>query len=283
MLREFVPAVPFPALKESGNFTVPLKFIEVEVNKRKPLVEQEIEKTETALKALGVNIFSPPAALEGIDQVRNLEPITERDIQLGEVIGMPNTAKNTFIARLRQSYPETVISTPEPFEFLTKHDKEFKRLYRGDALRRESSEAEWAFLNSFDGDASKTVITNRSSQDYDMVWRRTFFLAGLSMSFNNLTLSELKPSSIASAIYVFLAQPETSLQREPKGAHGPFMNPNFLRILYSQYLRLIYELRDRKNLTVIDMSGTKKESYRKFLGLYQQVFGQAIEKPPSSA
>jgi hypothetical protein len=274
MLREFISPVPFPALR-GFNGSIPLDFLEKEVNSRKPILEQEVERTEEALKALGVDIYSAPATLSNIDQVKNFERATKSDILLSEVIGMPNTGKDTFIGRLCRYYHEGIVSTLEPYEFLTKHDERFRQFHGQDEIGRESSVALGFLLHSYN--EGRTIITNRSSMDYDIVWRRTYFLAGLSMSWDGSVLSELKPTSISHALYIFLAKPDTSLQRELKGAHGPVMNEKFLTILYSQYLRLIYELRDRKNLTVINMSGTMEENYRKFLDMYQQVFSDILD------
>jgi hypothetical protein len=232
--------------------------------------------TENTLRQFGIESDSPVSAIPNADQLQNPEPLNLFKKPVLEILGMPGSGKDTIIEFLRQLHDPRICCTNEPFTALKKWNKFPKNPSPADiGLYKLAAEiAEFISGVKKGQNETKTVtVLNRSFTD-DLAWIGAQFLSGkwsyVDFRERLYALEGLDGGPLARVI--FMINPETTIKRKEP---GQYINPEFLRVLYQQYLRLIADLTQLKppNLVILDMSGTPEESTQKFVSVFTAITG----------
>lgn len=200
----------------------------------------------------------------------------------------------------RRDYPDRIVAsvlmTDELLEIALKLvsldiEKEEKQRLMGQVLNSQSVADIWdlhddVFEIEAITDKKGIVVADRLYEA--RVWARSLFLAGRigfeefvkleemnTVSIRGLTpsITGLKPPE---SVVIILATPADSLKR--KGREGDLMNEEFLRVLYTQYLRRYWELsvNEFPNLVLFDATCNEEKAMEKMSKIYSQISGDSL-------
>lgn len=261
---------------------------------RQRLLDERFE-TEQALRRLGITEFSLPKDIPRVDTIINKTPLPHDCPVHVCIAGMPGTGKDTLFDRCGDLLAPHISVQPESYTYLKQRGLLGPVLFTDieEWVARERREIEsWTDgidevneRNTVEGYHLMNdgiVLLNRSVID-DPPWLRTFFLDGSFKVVNFISSSLLRATSsfVPDATFFFLVPPEIALERkfEPGEQQRRIINPEFLRILYGQYLRY-YEYLSREtnlpNLIVLDMSGSIDDNFNLFKEKLEEIWGRWI-------
>lgn len=263
---------------------------------------KELTATELALTRMGVNRYTRPDQIPGVNTVQNFTPFLRETVGAVAIVGMPHAGKDTVIAELKELEREGLFFSEEPYQVAKKLGREKRPFFYGvlaESILAASGQIDLALIELVWGQKGQWMF-NRSLTDH-LVWARALFLASYISARDLTSLTsvinrEMNPPHLnldgaqnfhhPLATFVFMITPKLALSEErarpgdlPRDEESTdMMNEWFLQILYEQYLRYISESRSkrRRNLVVLDMSGSKEENFQTFLRLFDQTTGRSL-------
>ncbi len=263
---------------------------------RQRLLDERFE-TEQALGRLGITEFCLPKDIPGAGTIINETPLPHGRPARVCVAGMPGAGKDTILGKCGDLLAPHISVQPEAYtylkqrglagnspvftdieEWVARETREQKSLIDGIEEVNERNTVEGFQLMS-DG----IVLLNRFFID-DPPWLRAFFLDGRfrGRSFIESSLSLATIALVPDATFFFMVPPEIALERKLKHNElpGKILNPEFLRILYGQYLRYYYEYLSGEtnvpNLIILDMSGSIDDNFNLFIDKLEEIWGRWI-------
>lgn len=255
----------------------------------KDILLAEKFKTETLLKRYDLNVQTKPSEIPGVDQIFNLSPLAKegkkRNLHI-EIMGMPRSGKDALLQMLDTLNNKGIISTSEPYASI----KDWKKTMPKDALTQEHLRLAATFGEFISGEVlarrkglekGALIIHNRGFADHP-VFTRTRLMYGeipLKDYFNPEQGWIFRASMEMDAVIILMQNIETSMERQnTETRSGKHLTPDFLTLLYEQYLREIVELRNKnqKNLVVFDSSGTIEDDFQKLRDALSKITGRKI-------
>lgn len=250
---------------------------------KRVLLELEYE-TEEAIRKLGLDLNDrTPSHIPGINTIQNLKPLVGgTGYTFIDVCGMMGAGKNTFIQKLVDLGDERIVSTPEAFHIV----KSMNLFHTGDGLADQQNLLASLMAQLLIGasalperDKGGVIVLNRSFSDNPVFTRARLLYGDLDIRplASQQWLYNLTAINGATGVILCMIPPAQSLERHHEEGIGRYRNPEFLDLLYKEYLRLIYEVRQRnqENFAVLDTSGPSlKDNFQ----LFKETFGKITGK-----
>ncbi len=261
---------------------------------RQRLFDEQFE-TEQALRRLGITEFTLPKDIPRMGTIVHETPLPHDRPARVCVAGMPGAGKDTLLEKCKDLLAPHISIQPEAYTYLKQKGLAGSPVFTDikEWVARESRELrsltdgfeEVDERNTVDGFqlmSDGIVLLNRFFID-DPPWLRAFFLDGRFKAsyFIKSSLSLATIALVPDATFFFMVPPEISLERKLKPNEPPrkVINPDFLRILYGQYLRYYeYLLSETKvpNVIILDMSGNIDDNFNLFIEKLEEIWGRWI-------
>ncbi len=219
------------------------------------LIEQY--KTQTALNSLGVNRETNPADLAGVNNFYPLQQDPAENLGFTiSLIGMPNSGRTTTLGYIQQEYIDELSINPlyEGFHIVPE--------FIGSIIQDLKAEEDFSYTNLYLRQQIRSRLIYKSIYEKDILPRvsvferdwtdlpfaRANFMYGrhegkVFRTFEETFLANLHKYNQSIRIIVnTLISPEMSFSRETEDKpYHTIVKPEFLNLLYEQYLRFHYE------------------------------------------
>lgn len=245
--------------------------------------------TEKLLERYGLGSQTKTSEIPGIDQIFNLSPLAKegkkRNLHL-EIMGMPKSGKDTLLQMLDTLNNKAIICTFEPYASI----KNWKKTMPEDALTQEHLKLAATFGEFISGEVlarrkglekGALIIHNRGFTDHSVFTTARLMYGEIPLKdyFNPEQGWIFRTSMAMDAVIILMQGIETSTERQNTDTRpGKHLTPDFLTLLYEQYLREIIELKNKGqgNLVVFDSSEGIENNFQKLKSILSKISGKKI-------
>ena len=258
----------------------------------KAVLLAEQYQTESILRANGLSQNTNPAEIQGINEVQNPSPFSQRKkIRRNfhiDFFGMPRSGKDSLVGKINALAHPKIVCTDEPYISL----KRLKKFPKEGGLEQQQYILAAVFGEFIEGEVQLRqrkikkrgfIIHNRSFADNPIFAIARLFYGDIPFEdyFHPREGWIFRATTDADAVIILMQLPEVSIQRKIKtldGVSQRHINPEFLGILYEQYLRTIISLKNigQKNLAIIDSSGDEESNFQHLRNVLSQIIGESL-------
>ena len=239
---------------------------------------------ELTMQRLGVSAETQPSDLPFINTILNHSPLcklkSKRNLSI-ELAGMPNTGKDSLGQIINDLNLPWLSFSHEPYTSLKESgmlpsDPMMQEKYELAATMGEIVVAQIE-LRKKGAVSSGIAVVNRGFTDFPIISRAKLIFGAIPFQdFFNPDKGRIFRTTANgnNATIFFLISPAVAYERvEDKTREHKYLNPEFLSILYEQYLLAIYRLIERgeNNIAVLDMSGSVEENLRKLISVIEVI------------
>lgn len=245
--------------------------------------------TEVLLERYGLNVQTKPSEIPGVDQIFNLSPLAKegkkRNLHI-EIMGMPRSGKDTLLQMLDMLNNKNTVCTLEPYASI----KDWKKTIPKDVLTQEHLRLAATFGEFISGEVlarrkglekGALIIHNRGFTDHSVFTTARLMYGEIPLKdyFNPEQGWIFRTTTKMDAVIILMQLPDVSIQRASLEKRSKrHITPDFLNILYEQFLREIVELRkkNQKNLVVLNSTGRIQENFQKLRSILSEISGKKI-------
>ena len=256
----------------------------------KAVLLAEQYQTESILRASGLNRNTNSVEIPEINTVQNPSPFSKRtkvrrNFHI-DFFGMPRSGKETLIAQINSLANPRIVCTLEPYTTL----KKLAEFPKEGGLDQQQYILASIFGEFIMGEVKLRqrkiekrgiIIHNRSFVDNPIFTRARLLYGDIPIEdyYHPEEGWIFRATTDADAVIILMQPPEVSMQRKTyQDGSERHINPEFLGILYEQYLRAIISLKNKrqKNLAIIDSSGKFEVNFQNLRTVLSQIIGESL-------